>query len=65
MDAEMETIGETPRAGRRRALVMLLFLLPGLILLAWCKKSPVSPDADLLERPIIWLNASEISFSAS
>ncbi|OGD19565.1 MAG: hypothetical protein A2W03_01365 [Candidatus Aminicenantes bacterium RBG_16_63_16] len=65
MDAEMKPVGETPGAGRRPATVALLLLLPGLVLLARCKKSPVSPDAALLERPIIWLNASEISFSAS
>ena len=29
-----------------------------------CKKSPITPDADLLNRPVIWLNTGELIFTA-
>jgi hypothetical protein len=48
---------------RRARVLALIFLVlaapPG------CKKSPISPDAEVLDRPIIWLNATEIAFSAA
>jgi hypothetical protein len=43
-------------------LVLLLLFLTGL---PACKKSPISPDAELLNRPIIWLNTTDFAFSAS
>jgi Viral BACON domain/Cohesin domain len=65
MCAGMKIIKERYRPGRRRVSVMLLLLMLALVPLSHCKKNPTSPDAALLERPIIWLNASEISFAAS
>jgi len=32
--------------------------------LSGCKKNPITPDAEELSRPIIWLNAFELSFAA-
>ena len=29
-----------------------------------CKKSPITPDTEALIRPIIWLNSTEVSFTA-
>jgi hypothetical protein len=29
-----------------------------------CKKSPTMPNVDVLNRPVIWLNTSEVSFAA-
>jgi hypothetical protein len=63
MGGGMKVTRERSRAGRLQAPLLLLMLC--FIPLPHCKKSPISPDAALLERPIIWLNASEISFSAS
>lgn len=49
------------RLGRLRQTV-ILFLS---VLLAFsCKKNPVTPNADVLNRPVIWLNRSEVSFTA-
>ena len=42
------------------AFVSSSFLFPALS----CKKNPITPDADLLNRPVIWLNTSEVSFTA-
>jgi len=65
MDAEMKSLAVQSRGGRLRTPVLLLLLLLGLIPLPHCKKTPLSPDADLLERPVIWLNAWVIAFTAS
>src|SRR4030042_5087784 len=29
-----------------------------------CKKDPIAPNADILNRPVIWLNIKEVSFAA-
>ena len=29
-----------------------------------CKKAPITPNADVLNRPVIWLNTTEVSFAA-
>jgi hypothetical protein len=43
------------------ALISFLFLFPSLS----CKKNPIIPNAEELTRPVIWLNTSELAFSAS
>jgi Viral BACON domain len=56
--------------GRRKLVKLLRWIFP--ILLACflllaplsCKKSPTMPNADVLNRPVIWLNTSEVSFAA-
>jgi hypothetical protein len=58
----MAKVSLLSRRARARGLALIFLVLaapPG------CKKSPISPDAALLDRPIIWLNATEIAFSAA
>jgi hypothetical protein len=43
------------------SLMVLIFLFP-----VWgCKKSPLTPDAASLTRPVIWLDSFELNFAAS
>ncbi len=68
MSAGMKAVKERRRPGRRPAPVMRLsLLLLSIVLLGLpaCKRDPVSPDAAVLERPIIWLSATELTFTAS
>lgn len=68
MSAGMKAVEERHRTGRGPAPVMRLFLLflsMVLFSLPACKKDPVSPDAAVLERPIIWLSGTELTFTAS
>ncbi|MDH7512490.1 MAG: hypothetical protein QHH14_06060, partial [Clostridiales bacterium] len=49
------------------ALLLVVFLcavILGAAFLPGCKKSPITPDAEELSRPIIWLNTFEFSFAA-
>jgi len=50
---------------RQRIWAGLISLLLSVISLCSCKKTPISPDAESLTRPIIWLNVTEMSFTAS
>src|SRR4030067_3134448 len=43
------------------ALISFLFLFPSFA----CKKTPFIPNEEELTRPVIWLNTSELSFTAS
>ena len=61
----MKAIRDFLRARRLWTPIILTLLLLCLIPLPHCKKTPISPDASLLERPIIWLNSDDISFVAS
>lgn len=65
MDSEMRIIGSSSRTGFRRLPVLPLLFMLFLIPLPRCKKTPISPDASILERPVIWLNTSDLSFTAS
>jgi hypothetical protein len=44
----------------------LFFVIAAFCVLAssQCKKSPITPDTETLVRPIIWLNSTEVSFTA-
>jgi hypothetical protein len=59
----MKIIEKSPRPSRRPVPIVLPLLLLLLLPLARCKKTPISPDAALLERPIIWLNSADLSFT--
>jgi hypothetical protein len=55
----------------RRRLVKLFRRIPPIPLTCFllliplsCKKNPTMPNADVLNRPVIWLNTSEVSFAA-
>jgi len=41
-------------------LISFLFLFPSFA----CKKDPTMPNAEVLNRPVIWLDTSEVSFTA-
>ena len=53
------------RSGPAPAPILSLLFSLCLALLPGCQKSPISPDAELLDRPIIWMDAAEVIFSAS
>lgn len=44
----------------RLGFALFLLLFPS----SACKKDPVFPNVDILNRPVIWLNTSEVSFIA-
>ena len=41
------------------------YLILFLLVLTSCKKTPTTPDMDALNRPVIWLNHFELSFTAA
>jgi hypothetical protein len=49
--------------GRKQLTFSLLILL--LVSFFGCKKTPLTPDAEDLTRPVIWLSSFELSFTAS
>jgi len=58
--ADLEKMKKPPSSFIALA-VLLLLLAP----VSACKKSPLTPDAENLSRPIIWLNTTELSFTAA
>ena len=56
--------------GRRKLVKLLRLLYPIYLVLLFllfplsCKKNPITPNADILNRPVIWLNTAEVSFAA-
>ena len=49
----------------RRSPLVFAFVLFLLAPVPACKKSPITPDAENLTRPIIWLNPSELAVTAA
>ena len=63
-------MAKTVHQVRFRSGISLLLFLPLLLLLLSisvvnCQKNPITPGADSLTRPVIWLNTFEFSFFAS
>ena len=49
----------------KRKATILCFILILASALFCCKKSPTTPNADILELPVIWTNTDTFTFSAS
>ena len=49
----------------KRTKLVLLFLFLLIISIINCKKTPTTPDAELLTRPIIWMNLFDLAFTAT
>jgi len=49
----------------KRVKLVLIFSFLFIISIISCKKTPTTPDAELLTRPIIWLNLFDLAFTAS
>jgi hypothetical protein len=53
-----------PRAAVKTNAGLALICLLSLLLTLSCKKNPTTPDAEELTRPIIWLDSTQITFTA-